>query len=313
MRPRPQLDSDLGTTKSSSGNNKQKKIKHTGQNSAKPNSNCFAFLFYLRLICPGLALLIKKFGVYVLKNLKKISYLSFCALFISTVFVSAGTAQERQRLVKTISSRPTNQPPAPAATIDKTKSLTSSIPANAPANRPVLTNQLVVVPAEPLVKKTASMSAMNAASASLAAGRLVYSSSASMQILSGIQSRLGIPYRYGSSGPNRYDCSGFVWSVFNDAGINFTRSSARSLWTMSIPVTGSDQYKFGTLVFLNGLGHIGIVADENGFYHASSSKGITYSPFKGYWEKRIVGFRRLPLTPSARAAEPTDADAGLEN
>jgi cell wall-associated NlpC family hydrolase len=157
------------------------------------------------------------------------------------------------------------------------------------------------------------MSAMNAASASLAAGRLVYSSSASMQILSGIQSRLGIPYRYGSSGPNRYDCSGFVWSVFNDAGINFTRSSARSLWTMSIPVTGSDQYKFGTLVFLNGLGHIGIVADENGFYHASSSKGITYSPFKGYWEKRIVGFRRLPLTPSARAAEPTDADAGLEN
>ena len=39
---------------------------------------------------------------------------------------------------------------------------------------------------------------------------------------------------------------------------------------------------------------VGIVADENGFYHASSSKGITYSPFKGYWEKRIVGYRRIP-------------------
>ena len=49
----------------------------------------------------------------------------------------------------------------------------------------------------------------------------------------------------------------------------------------------------GDLVFFSGLGHMGIVADENGFYHASSSKGITYSPFKGYWASRIVGFRKL--------------------
>lgn len=113
--------------------------------------------------------------------------------------------------------------------------------------------------------------------------------------MSGIQARYGIPYLYGSTGPNRYDCSGFVWSVFNDAGIDFTRASARSIWSMSEPVYGDDRYKFGTLVFLNGLGHMGIVADENGFYHASSSKGITYSPFKGYWENRIVGFRKLDV------------------
>jgi cell wall-associated NlpC family hydrolase len=75
---------------------------------------------------------------------------------------------------------------------------------------------------------------------------------------------------------------------------------------MSVPVSGDDRFKFGTLVFLNGLGHIGIVADENGFYHASSSKGITYSPFKGYWEKRVVGFRRLPATVPAEPT--TDAD-----
>jgi cell wall-associated NlpC family hydrolase len=111
--------------------------------------------------------------------------------------------------------------------------------------------------------------------------------------MNGIQSRYGIPYLYGSSGPNRYDCSGFVWAVFNDAGINFPRESARTLWAMGEPVTGDERFKFGTLVFMNGLGHMGIVADENGFYHASSSKGITYSTFKGYWENRITGFRRL--------------------
>jgi cell wall-associated NlpC family hydrolase len=232
-----------------------------------------------------------------LKNLKKISYLSFSALFISFVFVSTGAAQERQRIVKTISSRPTNQPPTGAVTTDKTRSLTSSLPSNAPATRPILTNTLVVPPAEnkqTLVKKTVSSMAMNPAAASLAAGRLVYKDTVSTAIMRGIESRFGIPYRYGSTGPNRYDCSGFVWSVFNEAGINFTRQSARSLWAMSEPVTGDERFKFGTLVFLNGLGHMGIVADENGFYHASSSKGITYSTFKGYWEGRIVGFRRLP-------------------
>jgi peptidoglycan DL-endopeptidase LytE len=235
-----------------------------------------------------------------LNNLKKISYLSFCALFLSFVFVPSGSAQERQRVVKTISSRPTNQPPIPSTTTDKTKSLSSSIPSNTPASRPVLTNQLNIVTAgnkQPLITKTVSAAPMHAAAASLAAGRLVYAGPTSLQIMRGIESRLGIPYRYGSQGPNRYDCSGFVWSVFNDAGINFTRQSARGLWSMSEPVSGPDRFKFGTLVFLNGLGHIGIVADENGFYHASSSKGITYSPFKGYWEKRVVGFRRLNTTP----------------
>lgn len=123
-------------------------------------------------------------------------------------------------------------------------------------------------------------------------------------MMGAIQKRLGIPYLYGSEGPNRYDCSGFVWAVFGDAGMQFDRTSARSLWDMSVPVEGDERFKFGTLVFMNKLGHMGIVADENGFYHASSSKGITYSPFKGYWEKRIVGYRRLIVPASVPAAEP---------
>ena len=83
---------------------------------------------------------------------------------------------------------------------------------------------------------------------------------------------------------------------------------------MSEPVTGNDRFKLGTLVFLNRLGHIGIVADENGFYHASSSKGVTYSPFKGYWENRIVGFRRLSpsVQPAPLPAVENAADAVVE-
>lgn len=114
-------------------------------------------------------------------------------------------------------------------------------------------------------------------------------------LLAAIETRIGTPYRMGATGPYRYDCSGFVWSVFQSAGVEFERSSARSFWTRFAPASAEDKYKFGTLVFFNNLGHIGIVADEGGFYHASTSKGVVYSPFNEYWSSRVDGFRRIPL------------------
>lgn len=236
-----------------------------------------------------------------MKYLKKISYLSVCLSF-SLLFTAASFAQDRDRLVRTVSSQPVN---APAKQTDRTKALTSSRPINAPVQRPSLTNEISVIPAEPksLVKKTGE--SRSTASMAKGARASTYAPSVTGSMMSGITSLLGLPYRYGSTGPNRYDCSGFVWQVFNNAGLKFERTSARSLWSMSEPVTGDDRYKFGTLVFMNNLGHMGIVADEKGFYHASSSKGITYSLFEGYWEKRIVGFRRLnlPQTQEVIAAE----------
>ncbi|HEX8146260.1 MAG TPA: C40 family peptidase [Pyrinomonadaceae bacterium] len=113
-------------------------------------------------------------------------------------------------------------------------------------------------------------------------------------MLSAIEERLGTPYRMGAEGPNRYDCSGFVWSVFQQAGVAFERSSVRTFWQEFAPPTEDEKYKFGTLVFFNNLHHVGIVADENGFYHASTSRGVVYSRFDEYWTKRINGFRRVP-------------------
>ena len=114
-------------------------------------------------------------------------------------------------------------------------------------------------------------------------------------MLSAIEQRLGTPYRMGTEGPNRYDCSGFVWSVFQQAGVAFERTSVRTFWHDFLPPTEGEKFKFGTLVFFNNLHHVGIVADENGFYHASTSRGVVYSRFDDYWTKRINGFRRIPL------------------
>jgi peptidoglycan endopeptidase LytE len=167
---------------------------------------------------------------------------------------------------------------------------------NRTSNRPPFLQDIVIVnqKTQPLVQKTSSVSpSVKAGSVEVLPKNSIYGLQTTQLLLNSIRSKLGIPYRYGADGPNYYDCSGFIWSVFRDAGIDFERTSAKTLWEMSEPVPESEKYKFGTLVFFNRLGHVGIVADENGFYHASRSKGIVYSRFDSYWRKRIVGFRRL--------------------
>jgi cell wall-associated NlpC family hydrolase len=114
-------------------------------------------------------------------------------------------------------------------------------------------------------------------------------------LMAAIDERLGSPYHWGSTGPRAYDCSGFVWSIFQAVGIDFERGSARTLFSRFSPPPPEDTYKFGTLVFFNGLSHVGVVADEKGFYHASRHNGVVYATFEGYWGKHIDGFRRVPL------------------
>lgn len=114
-------------------------------------------------------------------------------------------------------------------------------------------------------------------------------------ITAAIDDRLGARYSWGATGPSAFDCSGFVWSTFQSAGIDFERGSARTLWARFTAPAAEEQYKFGTLVFFRNLAHVGIVADEHGFYHASRHHGVVYSSFNDYWLSRIDGFRKVPI------------------
>jgi len=117
-------------------------------------------------------------------------------------------------------------------------------------------------------------------------------------LTSAIEERLGSPYHWGATGPTSFDCSGFVWSIYQAAGIDFERGSARTLWGRFEAPVPEEQYKFGTLVFFSNLAHVGVVVDEHGFYHASRHHGVVYSPFNDYWLARIDGFRKVPTTPA---------------
>jgi len=136
------------------------------------------------------------------------------------------------------------------------------------------------------------------------------------QLLTAIESHLGSSYHYNTTGPDTFDCSGFVWRAFQEAGLSFSRGPASSYWATFAPPSREEQYKFGTLVFFSGLTHVGIVADEKGFYHSSRHHGVVYSPFNEYWLSRIDGFRRVPVESRplpAASAKPRPANKPATN
>ena len=159
-------------------------------------------------------------------------------------------------------------------------------------------NELSCSPDDPVVISTADVAEARTAKPVVAvAGPTVKNAEAlniQPMLMSAIDQRLGSRYKWGATGPNRFDCSGFVWSIFQSIGIDFERASARNLWSRFEAPAPEEQYKFGTLVFFSGLAHVGVVADQNGFYHASRHHGVVYSPFNEYWMKRIDGFRKVP-------------------
>ncbi len=214
--------------------------------------------------------------------------MNFCKSFCISLFftllclinIHNSFSQDRERIVKS-----SNQIEVNGKALQEKLIQTSQ--------RPILPNEIYIAQINPtFVKKTVSSQPVNNNFYNSGLKSL-YGAAFNQSLLLAIYKRIGIRYRMGSTGPTSYDCSGLVWSVFQDAGFFYERSSARTLWYSSEIVEGDDRFKFGTLVFFNRLGHIGIVADENGFYHASSSKGVTYSKFDGYWGKRIFGFRRM--------------------
>lgn len=121
----------------------------------------------------------------------------------------------------------------------------------------------------------------------------VYSDETESLLYEAVRSRIGLPYRSRGTDDRGYDCSGFVWRVFRDAGIDFERGPARKLWQTLPKATEKEARQFGTLVFFRGLNHVGIVRDAHSFYHASSSKGVVRSYFDEYWGGRVIGYRRV--------------------
>ncbi|MCM1522374.1 MAG: C40 family peptidase [Muribaculaceae bacterium] len=116
---------------------------------------------------------------------------------------------------------------------------------------------------------------------------------------------LGTRYRLGSSGPSRFDCSGFTSYVFRNFGYDLNRDS-RSQFLQGEKVEDGN-LKPGDLLFFSSrssgkgrVGHVAMVTDVNAdgsctFIHASTKFGVTYQKFPdgGYYSRHFLGAKRI--------------------
>lgn len=110
---------------------------------------------------------------------------------------------------------------------------------------------------------------------------------------------LGKPYRYATSGPNSFDCSGFTSYCFRQTlGLKLSRSSKDQ--ALAGKQISKDQLKPGDLLFFNTTGnrisHVGIYIGDGKMIHASSGSNmkVIISPvFSGWYKSRYVTARRI--------------------
>lgn len=118
----------------------------------------------------------------------------------------------------------------------------------------------------------------------------------------------GTRYRYGGTGSRGFDCSGFVYRVFQDAyGISLPRTT-RSQMKSGRPIS-NDDIRFADLVFFytpSRTDHVGIYLGGGEFAHASSSSGVMISHLsEDYWRKAFRGARRATEIPFDEEPLPT--------
>jgi len=86
---------------------------------------------------------------------------------------------------------------------------------------------------------------------------------------------LGVPYSFGGTTANGFDCSGYVQHVFALIGKHLPRTVF-----------------FQT--YAPGASHVGISLGGDRFVHASSSHGVTVSSLHdAYWAARYLGAKRI--------------------
>ncbi len=119
------------------------------------------------------------------------------------------------------------------------------------------------------------------------------------------EAQLGDPYLFGASGPDYFDCSGFVCYCMKQAGFSVSRTSSKNLaknnsWKL---IESIDDLKRGDLIFWcsddsDSVSHVAICTGGRSFIHASASGGCVKTGSIGssdsnYWYRNFVCGRRF--------------------
>ncbi len=108
---------------------------------------------------------------------------------------------------------------------------------------------------------------------------------------------LGVPYVYGGTTVNGFDCSGFVQYVYKECGYTVDRTAAQiyenGTYVEKVNLEIGDAICFSS--HTESIGHVGIYIGNGQFIHASSGSGcvIISDLSENYYDTRYVGARRI--------------------
>ncbi len=110
---------------------------------------------------------------------------------------------------------------------------------------------------------------------------------------------VGCRYVSGGQGPNKFDCSGFVYYVYENFGRSL-KPGARNQWSILDKSVKKADLLPGDLVFFSrngrssGIFHVGIYIGDGEFVHAANSrKGVIVSNLDEDWyARRYLGAKR---------------------
>jgi len=113
------------------------------------------------------------------------------------------------------------------------------------------------------------------------------------------KSKIGSPYVYAKTGPDSFDCSGFVYYLFHAYNMDIPRTSLNQ--SKIGEKISRDQIQKGDILFFDtsGKGHInhsGVYLGGNEFIHASSGKAnsVTISSLNAWYKDKFRwGIRKI--------------------
>ena len=120
------------------------------------------------------------------------------------------------------------------------------------------------------------------------------------KFISAANSKLGCEYVLGARGPNKFDCSGFVYWCLKQAGVSGTRLNAAgySLKSGWKKIESINSLKRGDILFFRSdtnksVNHCGIYVGGGNMIDASSGNGkVVKRALSAYWKRNFVCARR---------------------
>lgn len=106
----------------------------------------------------------------------------------------------------------------------------------------------------------------------------------------------GVPYVWGGTTPNGFDCSGFTQYVYKQLGIKLNRTAAQQLkngYEVTNLQTGDLVFFKNTYATSAAASHVGIYIGNNQFIHAANGGVKITSLAHEYYAPRYIGARRV--------------------